>query len=81
MFKYIVDAPHQGISLSALGSKFFDSYILENPAMFLFSSEPKVMTTLIFYDNTVKKICTVDTLHQGKIVNAVRTDYHLVSID
>ena len=49
--------------------------------MFLFSSDPKVMTTVIFYENTAKKICTVETLHKGKIINAVRTDYHLVSID
>lgn len=49
-FKYISDAPHSGVKSSAIGSVFFDSYILENPVMFLFSSEPKVMTTMIFYD-------------------------------
>lgn len=80
VFKYLVDCPNKGVEGSAISTKFFHSYILNNPIMFFFSSNPQVMTTLIFYPNTVKRICTIETLHQGNLVNAVRTDYHLVSI-
>lgn len=38
------------------------------------------MTTIIFYEKTAKKICTLETLHKGNLVNAVRTDFHLVSL-
>ena len=79
-FKYTVDAPNKGVLNSAIGTKFFDSYILSNPIMFFFSSSPQVMTTMIFYEKTAKKICTVETLHSGNLINAVRTDFHLVSI-
>lgn len=79
-FKYAVEAPNKGVHNSAIGTKFSDSYILDNPIMFFFSSEPKVMTTMIFYEHTAKRICTVETLHEDNLVNSVRTEFHLVSI-
>lgn len=40
VFKYHLDDPNKGVPSSAIGCKLFDSYILDNPIMFSFSSNP-----------------------------------------
>jgi len=66
---------------SSFNFMFFDYYIGDYPILFAFpDSNPKVMILYIFYDDQIKKICTVETIHEGSILKVVPTRFHLLSL-
>ena len=80
-FRYVVDTGLSSLAGSRLTGIFMDYFIGDFPILFAFPEiDPQVMQVYIFYARKGKKICTLDTLHLGKVMDVRMADYHVVSI-